>query len=368
LPAINCLAREGIIERIGKMATAKQIATWTRRVWISLTAILAVAMFSSGSPAYALCGGCVAFGAGALPGGTGVSNSAFGLNALHDNTTGTDNTAIGTTSLYSNTNGGDNTASGSAALFDNTSGQENTAVGSTALQLNIGGSFNTANGSGALRFNSGGNYNTADGSGALNSNTGGTGNTASGLNALVDNTCVVNQFILPPQIVCGNFNSALGYQALANNTSGSKNIAIGVDAGESITTGSDNIDIYDQGTVGDSNIIRIGTVGTQDATFIAGISGTSVSGSPVCVDDNGQLGTCPTLSQNELQGQARKLRQQAEQIGELEQQMKKKDAQIDVLAERLDALEQQARISGPERLASANRSNFRSPLSGLLGR
>jgi hypothetical protein len=59
-----------------------------------------------------------------------------------------------------------------------------------------------------------------------------------------------------------------------------------------LTTGSNNIDIYDGGVADESNTIRIGTVGTQTATYIAGISGaTSSSGVAVYVNSNGQLGT-----------------------------------------------------------------------------
>ena len=41
---------------------------------------------------------------------------------------------------------------------------------------------------------------------------------------------------------------------------------------------------------GDANKIRIGKQGTQNGTFIAGISGVSVTGSPVLVNSSGKLG------------------------------------------------------------------------------
>jgi hypothetical protein len=64
------------------------------------------------------------------------------------------------------------------------------------------------------------------------------------------------------------------------------------EAGLNLTTGSNNIDIGNQGIAGESNTIRIGTVGTQNATFIAGIRGDTVaSGVGVIVGANGQLGT-----------------------------------------------------------------------------
>ena len=77
------------------------------------------------------------------------------------------------------------------------------------------------------------------------------------------------------------------------NTTGNNNIALGANAGINLTTGSNNIDIGNAGGVaGESNKIRIGTVGTQTATFIAGISGATVpEGVGVIVGNNGKLGT-----------------------------------------------------------------------------
>jgi hypothetical protein len=55
-------------------------------------------------------------------------------------------------------------------------------------------------------------------------------------------------------------------------------------------TGSNNIDIGNAGVTADGNTLRIGTAGTQSATYIAGISGVTVTGVPVLVGSNGQLG------------------------------------------------------------------------------
>jgi len=66
---------------------------------------------------------------------------------------------------------------------------------------------------------------------------------------------------------------------------------LGFGAGFNLTSGSNNIYIGNQGAT-ESNHIRIGTVGTQTATFIAGISGATVaSGVGVIVGSNGRLGT-----------------------------------------------------------------------------
>jgi hypothetical protein len=53
-----------------------------------------------------------------------------------------------------------------------------------------------------------------------------------------------------------------------------------------------NIDIGNAGVASESNTIRIGRQGTQNATYIAGISRTPIAGGvAVRVNANGQLGT-----------------------------------------------------------------------------
>ena len=80
-------------------------------------------------------------------------------------------------------------------------------------------------------------------------------------------------------------------KALLLNT-GSNNIGLGYNAGQNLTTGSNNIDLGNAGVAGESNRIRIGTKGTQQATFIAGISGKTVAGGVgVIIDTSGHLGT-----------------------------------------------------------------------------
>jgi hypothetical protein len=164
--------------------------------------------------------------------------------------------------LYKNTTGNYNTAEGSAALYSNTTGNNSTADGYYALYSNTTGSNNTAEGSRALYSNTTGLSNTANGYGALHKNT------------------------------TGNNNTAVGYAALDENITGGNNIALGLGAGHNLTTGSNNIEIGNFGVAAESSTIRIGTVGTQQATFIAGISGKTVSeGVSVIVDASGHLGT-----------------------------------------------------------------------------
>jgi hypothetical protein len=66
---------------------------------------------------------------------------------------------------------------------------------------------------------------------------------------------------------------------------------VGFNAGSSLTTGSDNIDIGAPGVAGESGTLRIGTV-KQTAAYIRGIYGQTVaSGVAVIIDSSGHLGT-----------------------------------------------------------------------------
>jgi Chaperone of endosialidase len=215
----------------------------------------------------------------ALNRNTAGGNTAVGSDALHENTSGTGNAALGLSALYYNTTGAANTATGVDALGNNRSGNNNVATGHFALFTNTTGYNNTATGFQALYSNIGDTAfnNTATGSSALHSNTSGNTNTADGAAALFNNKT-------------GNTNTAEGAFALSNNTSGSSNIALGYSAGANLTTGSNNIDIGNKGVLGESAKIRIGTKGTHNGTFIAGISGVAVSGAQVVVNSSGKLG------------------------------------------------------------------------------
>jgi len=193
---------------------------------------------------------------------TSTGATVLGEDALVNNS-GTSNTAIGNLALTSNTGGATNTALGSVALFVNTAGNGNTAIGVWALRNNTTGNFNTATAQNALLENTIGGYNAAIGYNALDANT------------------------------TGNFNTAIGVGAVGSNTIGSNNTALGFSAGNQITTGSDNIDIGNAGVAGESGIIRIGTAGTQTATFIAGIRETPLAhgvAMAVGITADGQLG------------------------------------------------------------------------------
>ena len=225
---------------------------------------------------------------------TGYDNTATGFSALTNNRTGYENTANGVDALSSNTTGYFNTATGSGALSSNTTGYENTATGLASLSQNTTGGQNTANGFFALFYNSTGYDNTATGFGTLFNNTTGYYNTANGVSALTfNNTGVQNTatgFNALSSNSTGNNNTATGSGALANNN-GSNNIALGNTAGANLTAGDNNIDIGNAGVAGEAGVIRIGTTGTQTATFIAGIRGVPITGgTEVGVNSNGQLG------------------------------------------------------------------------------
>ena len=247
--------------------------------------MLALAYFALSPQARATCQeGCLTngntvLGDDALLNNTGINNTAIGSQALFGNTIGDFNTANGDSALFSNTTGFANTANGFEALYSNTTGGDNTANGDSALFSNTTGSANTANGFEALSVNTTGNDNTATGMFALNRNATGNANTANGVQALFKNKT-------------GRDNTADGVQALGRNTIGNGNIALGFTAGLNLTTGSNNIDIGNGGVAGESNAIRMGTIGTHIATYIAGISGATVpAGVPVIIDTTGHLGT-----------------------------------------------------------------------------
>jgi len=175
----------------------------------------------------------------------GEANVALGHWALHDNTSGSSNVAVGDFTLVNNTTADNNTAVGAAAMEGNTTGFYNAAFGSRSMNFNTTGRFNTALGSGTLSFNTAGESNTAVGFASLNQVTTGTGNTA-----------------------------------------------LGALAGTTLITGSNNIEIgHTGGSASESNTIRIGTRGTQTATYIAGIRGVALGAlQQVGVNAQGQLG------------------------------------------------------------------------------
>ncbi len=208
-------------------------------------------------------------------GSTGANNTAIGYEAIIGGS-GTQDTAVGAAALQNQTTGSYNTAEGSLALQNDTTGSYNSALGYAALLRNTTGLYNTALGSSALSFNLTGGDNLALGINSLLDNTAGSENVAVGSNALAFTT--------------GSDNTGVGRYALRNGTTGTSNIALGAYAGSNVADGSYNIEIGNDGDSSDTGVIRIGTGANQSSTYIAGITGATVTGAAVLVNANGQLG------------------------------------------------------------------------------
>lgn len=138
---------------------------------------------------------------------------------------------------------------------------------------------------------------------ALNGLTTGSGNTACGYAALTtastspSNSAFGSQSLTAATTGTGQ-NTALGFQSGYQLLTGANNVLVGYQAGSNYTgSESSNICIGSgvSGTVGESNVTRIGTQGSgagqQNACVIAGITGVTVTGSAVLCSTVGQLGT-----------------------------------------------------------------------------
>ena len=219
----------------------------------------------------------------------GPVNTFMGAGAGNFSVIGDTNVGIGFIALANLTGGFSNTAVGGLALLSNTIGNTNTAVGRGALQANTEGNLNTATGRSALFSNVIGSANTADGVNALQTNFSGIRNNAMGESALFSNSG-------------GNANVAIGNEALRTNPDGGNNIAIGDSSGINLQAGSSNIHIGYPGAAGfsESNTVRIGNCYggifgcTHRNFFVAGVATTAVSGVPVLINSNGQLGVAPS--------------------------------------------------------------------------
>jgi hypothetical protein len=231
-------------------------------------------------------GNSTAVGYQALSGAPAGSSTAVGYEALmldsssSNNTVGVDNAAFGTIALSKNSLGSANTAVGNSALAAMTVGTGNTAIGSNAIFSNGTGVYNTAVGENALEDEDTSN-NTAIGFQALQFNQHGLGNTAVGYNALY--------------YAQGQHNCALGDSALYQTFAAEGNIGLGYQAGNSLNSGSNNIDIGNPGgSSTEAGVIRIGALGTHTAAYIQGVAGSALTtASPAAVyadPADGQLG------------------------------------------------------------------------------
>ncbi len=206
----------------------------------------------------------------------GSSNTAVGSMALHNTTTGFANVAVGFAPLFGNTTGTFNVGIGENALIANTTGSLNVAVGKEALQAHKTPFDNVAIGSGAMSLGTKGEYNVAVGDTAM-AFANGNDNVALGAGAM-------NQ-------AQGSFNVAIGSFA-GLNFGGTGNVALGYQAGQNVLgKGANNIEIGNQGQAGDAGVMRLGTEGSQQKTFVAGIRTSPLAaGVAVGIGPDGQLG------------------------------------------------------------------------------
>jgi len=313
----------------------------------------------------------VGVGAGALALDHADANTAVGTAALLLNNQGTRNTACGAAAMVYNTGsltgeGSFNGAFGAFALNNNDSGFSNNAMGDSALFRNEAGAANTAVGDLAMEDsdstgNGKANFNCAFGAQALQGNHDGDSNNAVGVSALAGNLDGLFNQAMGAFALSGNnagaSNIAIGDSAGLNNTTGSFNTVIGDQAGQSVTTGTDNI--YIGATAGnsagnESGRIRIGDPDFIQATYVGGISGVSVTGSPVCVNGNGQLGECSAggkpVSMNQFkpitEKQAARIALQDNQIQALTAALKQQAAQIQKVSAQLEMIRPTPRVVG----------------------
>ena len=243
-------------------------------------------------------------------------------------------------------------------MFRNINAAANTAVGDLAMENNDSSgngqaNFNCAFGAEALEANVDGDSNNAVGVSALSGNLAGLFNQAMGAFALAGNTV-------------GASNVAIGDTAFADNATGSFNTVIGDLAGAGVN-GDDNI--YIGATAGpaagpagsESGTIRIGDPGFINACFVGGIFGVDVTGDPVVVDGNGQLGVAPAghpLSMKELikerqvvqqlkattEKQAARIALQENQIQTLTAALKQQSEQIQKVSAQLEMIRPTPRV------------------------
>lgn len=368
----------------------EQQLTKTATSFCSWVVVAALIVLASAGIAAAQCSNTeTCYGTDALNGDQSSEdyNSAFGYDALQANTTGDGNTAAGAEALYLNQTGIRNTAAGFQALGNNTAGSSNTAAGAEALTYNAG-EGNTAAGDGALYLNQTGNYNTAAGKQALDANTTGSYNIGVGIEA-------------GSNLTEGSYNIDIGNKGVAGE---SNTIRIGTQGTQTGTYiagifGTSKIkkacqvvventgqlgcvkssarykrDIRDMGDAS-NKLMKLRPVifrYKEDSDGIPqyGLIAEEVEKVyPELVIDNsdGKAETVayqvlPAMLLNEVQKQSHQLAQKDAQIAALQRQvasqqeqvdaLKKKAMQLDALAERMSALERQARLARPEHLAS----------------
>ena len=261
----------------------------------------------------------------AFSGGAGQTNTSLGTGALQNNTTGEFNTALGLDALLSNTTGGFNTATGINALAANTTGRQNTAFGIQALFGNTTGGFNTAVGLNTLSLNTTGIANTAIGISA-DVSTGNLSNaTAIGAGAIVDASNKIRLGDDQVTVIEGKVN----FTASSDKTKKENFRPVN---GEEVLRKIRGFELTSWNFIGhDPKEFR--HYGPMAQDFFAAFGHDGV----------GRIGTETTINSGDIAGilmiAVQALEKRTAQVSVLESELKQKEAQIAMLAARLDALE-----------------------------
>jgi hypothetical protein len=210
-----------------------------------------------------------------------------------------------TVTIYTNNAGGP--TCGSSVLFVNsgtvstlnvTDAVQNTMIGLLSGNGSISGSHNTGIGYAGFQILSSGTNNAGFGGNNFTTLTSGNNNTACGQAAGTATTGSSNTACgqAAGTGTSGSGNVSIGQEALLTLTSGSNNTAVGTLAGFSYTGSESNnilIGYNERGTVGESNVIRIGTAASITKTFIGGIASVSVSNTQMVTinTSTGQMGS-----------------------------------------------------------------------------
>ena len=191
--------------------------------------------------------------------------------------------------------------SGTISTLKLTDANDNIAIGRIAGNSSMASAnFNVGIGAGVFNLITTGKNNCGFGWESLSKLTTGLDNNAFGLSSLTNivSGTANNAFGKNTlSLATGDNNTAIGHNALIGIISGTKNTALGYQAGLNYGgSDSSNVSIANEGQLGESNAIRIGTQGSgsgqQNKCFIAGIIGNTVSNQEfVTVNSStGQLG------------------------------------------------------------------------------
>ena len=219
-----------------------------------------------------------AVGYGSLSANCGNYNVSIGAESLF-NATGSQNTAIGFQSGFDVSGGVANTLVGSSSGMNLTSGSNNVAIGDTALATATDSANIVAIGiyAGDAINNSGADGTVAIGRDALGALTSGAGNTAVGyqsMDATDDGSYNTAVGYTSLSANCGDSNTCIGY-ASGLLITGSMNTTIGTDAGNGITSGTNNVVIgkgsdTDDATATNQTVVGYATTGVADNSVTLG--------------------------------------------------------------------------------------------------